>query len=173
MKTYTINQVAEMHHVNPETVRQWIKTKQLTATQIDKEEKLKKHYIITEDNLADFYKKYPKKNPLYKSSMLHAVGMSSLAAGGAMIAGASLLGAAPIAISTLLAAGVVSWIQSVKGPGGKLTAAEQQSLEEAISNAIEEKKSEIVRAQDDIYKYQEILADLRAMKNNSVEGEAK
>lgn len=56
MKTYTVNEIAEMLETNPETVRRWIRSKKLVATKASRKE----GNIITEDMLQSFLKQYPK-----------------------------------------------------------------------------------------------------------------
>ena len=56
MKEYTVKQISEILNTNPETIRRWIRTGKLTATQISK----KNGNVISEESLRLFLESAPK-----------------------------------------------------------------------------------------------------------------
>ncbi len=70
MKTYSVKQIAEMLHTNPETVRRWIRDDKLKAVQVSR----KNGNIVTEAELERFIKATPK----YFSKLSTGVGLAAL-----------------------------------------------------------------------------------------------
>lgn len=62
--TYTVKQIADMLNTNEETVRRWIRTGKLTATQTSK----KIGNVVTSDALKSFARAMPKYAPLIKAT---------------------------------------------------------------------------------------------------------
>lgn len=63
-KTFTVKQIADMLNTNEETVRRWIRTGKLSATQSSK----KLGNVVTTDALKSFAKIMPKYAPLIKAT---------------------------------------------------------------------------------------------------------
>lgn len=87
MKTYTVNQIAEILNINPETVRRWIRSKKLQAVQTSK----KVGNIVSESELQRFLKETPKYLKSFSQEILtpQALGVSisvALFLGGAISA---------------------------------------------------------------------------------------
>lgn len=84
MKSYSVKQIAEMLHTNPETVRRWIRDKKLKAVQISK----KTGNIVTEEELTKFIKSTPKYLPSLSAGLAAVSPVTGIAAlAGGLITG--------------------------------------------------------------------------------------
>ena len=119
MEVYTVKQVADMLHINPETIRRWIRQKKLVAIQDSR----KDGNVITEDSLKSFLKSMPK--------------YAGVAAGAATIGLAS-----PMAIP-LLASGLVSALSKKSNEKLDNTLIFAEDLEKYLKTEIELHKSNI------------------------------
>ena len=119
MEVYTVKQVADMLHINPETIRRWIRQKKLVAIQDSR----KDGNVITEDSLKSFLKSMPK--------------YAGVAAGAATIGIAS-----PIALP-LLASGLVSALSKKSNEKLDNSLVFYEDLEKYLKTEIELHKSNI------------------------------
>lgn len=87
MKSYSVKEIADMLHTNPETVRRWIRSGKLKA--VDDSKKKGENKVILESALDSFLKTSPK----YVGAIV-----GSLAAGPGLIAG-GLVGTANVLLA--------------------------------------------------------------------------
>ncbi len=78
MKTYSVKEIADMLHTNPETVRRWIRDKKLDATIESK----KGGHIVYESALQEFLRSSPKYATTAKESIAGMAVLSTAMIGG-------------------------------------------------------------------------------------------
>lgn len=161
MKSYNVQQIAEILQTNPETVRRWIRDKKLHAVQVSRKE----GNVVTEDELQRFLKATPKYAPRFTAGL-----MSSIVA----MPGVGV----PLAIATLLGAKTVSYLEERKQLDTRVVSEELiKYIQESISekeNSICRKKNTISQLQDEIEKEQKELENLRyLLERNDFEGNKK
>ena len=76
MKTYTVKEIAEMLKTNPETVRRWIRSGRLEATQDSRKE----GNLVTEQMLQAFLKKSPKYAAMIAPLLITPLGITATTA---------------------------------------------------------------------------------------------
>ena len=149
--TYTVQQVAEMLKTNPETVRRWIRSKKLNASQVSR----KDGNVISEDELQKFLKTSPK----YIGVLAQSISTISPLLGVATFAGT-------------LAAGAIVGYKSAKDKEYSISSKDlKKYLENNISNlenAIIAKEKEIEKAKSEIEEYSFQIKQQRAVLSNDV-----
>lgn len=76
MRTYTVKEIAEMLKTNPETVRRWIRSGRLEATQDSRKE----GNLVTEQMLQAFLKESPKYAAMLAPILITPIGMTAATA---------------------------------------------------------------------------------------------
>lgn len=140
MKTYSVKEVAEMLHTNPETVRRWIRNGKLQAVKTSR----RKGHIITEGMLRTFIKATPKYAKLTSSIMMIST-----------IAGIPAA-AATIAASTMITEMLISNEKSSKA---RISITE---MENKVKELIRTKREAIMRKEETIRQIQEEIEQDRA-----------
>lgn len=126
MKEYSVKDISELLHTNPETVRRWIRDGKLKAHQSSR----KKGNVIYEDDLKKFFDTSKKYSDIARSGA---------AAAGAAVAGA-ILGPMGL-LSGALMAGVLGGMATQK-KDGKLT---KETVVASLKKKIADNESEIQR----------------------------
>ena len=86
MKTYNVQQISEALDVNPETVRRWIRSRKLKASQESKKE----GNVIQEDDLRRFLETYPKYASAIASATTASMGLMGPVGVGTALASSAL-----------------------------------------------------------------------------------
>ena len=76
MKTYTVKEIAQMLKTNPETVRRWIRSGRLEATQDSRKE----GNLVTEQMLQEFLKESPKYAAMMAPLLITPLGITATTA---------------------------------------------------------------------------------------------
>jgi excisionase family DNA binding protein len=142
MKTYNVKEISEMLNTNPETVRRWIRSGKLKATQDSRKE----GNVVTEQMLHTFLKSSPKYAAMASKALSPTVGLTVLTA--------SLIG------------GLLSrqFVEIEKEKNAKISTAEIKKLLEnevmTRKNSIKRKKEAIRQLQNEVENEQTSINEL-------------
>lgn len=165
MRTYTVNDVAQMLDVDQETVRRWIRRGKLEAEGTDTSQGVPKK--VTDDSLMTFASSNKKYSDRIAGALSQAASLTGMAvagvAAGAAVSSPAVVGAAAAAtaattpllgIGGAIVAGfnIAKVIDAAKAQGVDLgdLASGIASTAEAYQRAITEKKSQIAKLEVEI-----------------------
>lgn len=146
MKEYSVKDISELLHTNPETVRRWIRDGKLKAHQSSR----KKGNVIYEDDLKRFFDTSKKYSDIAKSGAA-AVGAAAVGA---------LLGPMGLISSGALIAGTLGSMAAQK-KDGKLT---KKTVIASLKTKIADNESEIQRKNKAI---SDLEADIEKLKQEN------
>lgn len=152
MKGYTVNQVAQILKTNPETVRRWIRTGKLQATQNSKKE----GNIISEQALVRFLEAKPKYSTIAKTI---ATALPAAATSATMFP--VLLGALTTALIASLSMSTAKKVVTSEYIRNYLKK-EIKALEKEIAN----KRQIIIQLQEEVEKNEHRLNGLTSILEN-------
>ena len=163
MKSFSVEQIAELLNTNPETVRRWIRNDKLHATKSSN----KSGWVVSEEELTSFIGKSKK----YSGIATSIVALSSAA---------GAIGLLPLAgVSGALAAGTaIASIISAASNGKKIEGVDKKALSAIIESSIiahrvviDQKNGEIESLEEkiqalkkEIEKEEEIIDNLKAFQ---------
>ena len=138
MKSFSVQQIADMLQTNPETVRRWIRDKKLNAVQVSR----KDGNVVTDAELQRFLKASPKYMPRFTASLA-----SSLVAAGPAVS-------LPLLIGSLIGGKVAGYMDEKKKLEVRIRPEDiEQYIKETIaqhSESIKSKKTTIKHLEEEI-----------------------
>ncbi|ADL36530.1 DNA binding domain-containing protein (plasmid) [Butyrivibrio proteoclasticus B316] len=148
MKTYTVNDIAELLHTNPETVRRWIREKKLKATKSSNKEG---NEIAESD-----FEKFLKASPKYAS--VAGISLISAGIGGGVVSPAL----SAIGIGTVVVGEIINDVLKNNDNTSEIQRYDIQDFIDIFKNHLTSNTVKIKAKKEEVEKKREEIANLQA-----------